>query len=131
MFLQKNSQFTHEFVVSDIVYQGFIQTFQDQNPLHVNETFAQSKGFKDKVMHGNILNGFLSFFIGECLPLKNIIIHSQEMQYKNPVYLNDNLLFTADVVDYFESVNVAEFKFKFTNSENIVVAKGKINIGVI
>lgn len=131
MHLELNQIFELKFNVTESIYLGFIQNFQDKNPLHTNENFAISKGFKSKVMHGNILNGFLSYFIGEALPSKDVIIHSQEIQYKNPVYLNDNLVFKAQVSGVYESVKAIEFKFKFINNELKVVAKGKIQIGEI
>lgn len=124
-----NSEFTLSFIVTDSVYNGFIQLFKDTNPLHTDDSFAIQKGFRGKVMHGNILNGFLSYFIGECLPTKDVIIHSQEIQYKLPVYLNDVLQFKATVTDIFESVNVIEFKFEFRNTDTKVVSKGLIKIG--
>jgi len=129
--VEKGDKFSHNFVVSDYVYRGFVCLFNDKNPLHTDKAFAQQKGFKAEVMHGNILNGFLSYFIGECLPIKNVIIHSQEIKYYNPVYLNDSLVFCAEVSDVFESVNAIEFKFYFENTDKVKVAKGKIQIGVI
>ena len=128
---KKDQKFDETFKVSEHVYQGFINLFQDKNPLHTNEKFALEKGFKGKVMHGNILNGFLSYFIGQCLPVKDVIIHSQEIQFKNPVYLEDTLIFEATVSEIFESVNTLEFKFTFKNSADKVVSKGKIQIGII
>jgi 3-hydroxybutyryl-CoA dehydratase len=95
MVFATGDKFKEKFVLNGDVYNGFISLFNDKNPLHTDEVFALDKGFKGKVMHGNILNGFLSRFIGECLPVKNVIIHSQEIQYKNPAYLNDDLFFGA------------------------------------
>lgn len=129
--LDINYKFTKIFVVSPKVYNGFIGVFDDKNPLHTDNDFAISKGFKEKVMHGNILNGFVSYFIGECLPIKNVIIHSQQIQFKNPVYLNDELLFEAFIENIYESVNAIEFKFTFKNSEPKIVAKGQIQIGLL
>jgi len=131
MLFTTGDKFAAKFVVTKAVYDGFISVFKDKNPLHVDESFAMEHGFKGRVMHGNILNGFLSWFIGECLPAKNVIIHSQEIQYKNPVYLNDNLSFDAQVTGVFESVDVIEFKFSFKNADALVVAKGKFQIGLI
>ena len=124
-------EFEANFIVSENVYDGFVKTFNDKNPLHTIENYAIEKGFKSKVMHGNILNGFLSFFIGECLPTKDVIIHSQEIQFNNAVYLNDSIHFTAVISGIYESVNAIEFKFKFKNTENKIVAKGKIQIGLL
>ena len=119
------------FMVSTAVYEGFIATFNDKNPLHTDEAFAISKGFKGKVMHGNILNGFLSYFIGECLPVKNCIIHSQTIKFSHPVFLNDELVLNAEVTEVYESVNAYVFKFYFQNSDGKKVAKGDIRIGLL
>ena len=124
------NQYEENFIVSDEIYLGFIQIFKDQNPLHTNNEFAVNKGFIGKVMHGNILNGFLSYFIGECLPTKDVIIHSQEIQFKNAVYLNDVLVFKAEIIGLYESVNAVEFKFTFKRDQTIM-AKGKIQIGIL
>jgi len=125
------ASFKQVFIVSDKLYSGFIDLFNDKNPLHTDEQFAINKGFTGRVMHGNILNGFLSYFVGECLPVKNVIIHSQEIQYKLPVYLNDSLQFEAVISGVFESVSAVEFKFTFKNAALKVVSKGKIQIGIL
>ncbi len=130
MIFVEGNTYEEKFTVSEHTHANFVALFRDNNPLHCNETFAISKGFKGKVMHGNILNGFLSYFIGECLPTKNVIIHSQEIQFKNPVYLNDELLFTAVIIGIYESVNAVEFKYDFKTASKIV-AKGKIQIGIL
>ena len=131
MIFKEQDKFVQSFKVSEKIHEGFIQLFHDKNPLHVDEAFAIEKGFRGKVMHGNILNGFLSYFIGECLPVKNVIIHSQEIQFKNAVYLEDELHFEAIVNGVYESVNTIEFNFFFRNADLKIVAKGKIQIGLL
>jgi 3-hydroxybutyryl-CoA dehydratase len=127
----KGQRFEEVFNVSGDVYQGFINLFNDRNPLHTDTAFAQSKGFKGVVMHGNILNGFLSYFIGECLPDKNVIIHHQSINYSLPVYVDDILTFSACVDDYFDSVKAYHFSFYFQNADGKKVAKGKFQIGLL
>ena len=131
MIFKTGDLFIEIFVITDKTYSGFIQLFKDENPLHTDEQFAKEKGFKGIVMHGNILNGFISYFIGECLPTKNVIIHSQEIQYKVPIYLNDKLKLEAEVKGIYESVNAVELKYNFTNSASKTVAKGKVQIGLL
>lgn len=126
---QEKTRYEEVFVVTEEVYNTFQVCSRDKNPLHVDETFARAKGFRDKVMYGNILNAFISYFVGECLPTKDVIIHSQEINYKNPVYLGDELQFDAVVEGVYESVNAVVFKFRFSNQGKIM-AKGKIQIGV-
>lgn len=131
MLFKENDIFERDFELSSDLYQGFLALFKDKNRLHTDHDFAVSKGFRSKVMHGNILNGFLSFLIGECLPIDNVIIHSQEIQYKQAVYLDDILHCKATVAGVYESVNAVEFKFQFTNDSSVVVAKGKFQIGIL
>jgi 3-hydroxybutyryl-CoA dehydratase len=128
---KEGDQFESGFTVSDEVYTGFVKLFRDENPLHTDNDFAVRKGFQGKVMHGNILNGFLSYFIGECLPTKDVIIHSQEIQFKNAVFLHDELQFKAEVIGVYDSVNAVEFKFDFKNAAGRTAAKGKIQIGIL
>jgi 3-hydroxybutyryl-CoA dehydratase len=121
-------EFNYKFKISKDIYDGFINIFNDKNPMHVDLDFAKKHGYSEIVMHGNILNGFISYFIGELLPVKNIVILSQNIKFSNPVHLNDHLQFKASVYEIYESVNVINFKFKFINQKNITVAKGKVQI---
>ncbi|MEI6311430.1 MAG: MaoC/PaaZ C-terminal domain-containing protein [Bacteroidota bacterium] len=129
--ITKEFVFTKTFTISEKVYSNFLETFQDHNPLHTNKEFATSHGFEGIVMHGNILNGIISYFIGECLPMKNVIIHMQTIKFLNPVYLNDDVTLVAEVEDIYESVNSIAFKFYFNNQSGKKVAKGTVQIGLL
>ncbi len=131
MIFSVGDSFYESFIVTEDVYNGFIHVFGDRNPLHTDEQFAIEKGFKGMVMHGNILNGFLSYFVGERLPSKDVIIHAQEIKFPNPVYMNDRLEFEAIVGEISEAVEVAIIKFKFRNTLGKIVGKGEIQIGML
>lgn len=124
-----NRDYTHKFCVSKTVYEAFQNCSGDLNPLHTDMSFAVKNGFRSCVMYGNILNAFVSYFIGMMLPSPDVIIHSQDIIFKNPVFLNDVLLFTASPDGIYESVNTIQYKFQFTNESNKVVAKGHVQIG--
>ena len=129
--VKKGDIFRQQFRVSGEVYAGFIQLFKDKNPLHTDDDFAKARGFQGRVMHGNILNGFISYFIGECLPLKNVIIQTIKIQFVKPVYLDETLDFRAEIMDFFESVHTYEFSFYFSNAAGTKVARGNIQIGLL
>ena len=128
---QFDKEYHHLFEVTQEVYDAFQKSSGDFNPLHTNLEFAQSKGFPECVMYGNILNGFVSYFIGMLLPSPDVIIHSQDIAYKNPVFMGDELDFTAKVEDISEAVKAIIFKLTFRNQSGKVVAKGHVQIGVI
>ena len=129
--LSKGVRITHIFLVSESVYTGFMSTFADRNPYHVDDEIARAKGFKRRIMHGNILCGFLSYFVGQCLPTSNVVIQSETIAFHKPVYLGDELSFEAEVTDFFESVNTAEIRFQFVNQSGAKVAKGNLSIGLL
>ena len=128
--LNTGDKFVEHFIVSTEIYQGFMAIFKDRHPLHTNGHYAQMRGFRSEVMHGNILNGFLSYFIGECLPDRELMIISQEIRYQRPVYLGDLLILQAEVADIHHSVNVFDFACKFRNEvDGKIVASARINVG--
>ena len=126
-----NKEYVIEYKLDNNLYENFRDIFRDFNPLHTNELYAIEKGFKGVVMHGNILNGFLSNFIGENFGLSNTIIHSQSIVFLKPVYLNSLLKLEAKITEVYESVNTCLIKYAFINEEGIKVSKGKLQIGII
>lgn len=131
MDFELNQWFNQKYIITPEVYLYFQKCSKDLNPLHTDEEYACLKGFPEKVMYGNILNAFISHFIGECLPTKDVIIHSQTISYKNPVFVNEELDFEGIVSGIFEAVNVIEFKYKFIKPNGEIAAKGLIQIGVL
>jgi 3-hydroxybutyryl-CoA dehydratase len=125
-----NDVYESHYVVTERVYNSFVETFGDINPVHVDPEVARKKGFRDTLMHGAIMAGFLSNFIGTVLPEENTVEHSCELQFVNPVYLNDKLTLRATVVDYYESVNDYELKYRFYNEAGQVVTRGTLHIGI-
>ncbi len=131
MKIKKGDNFEIEYQVTEKIYNGFIDLFDDRNPLHTDEKFAREKNFSGKVMHGAILNGFLSNFIGEQLPVKNVIVLTYAISFTQPVYLGDKLKLTATVTEVFDSVNCIDIKYQFRNSRENAVSKGNISIKII
>lgn len=128
MNLVIDQKFTTNFVVTPQVHSGFIATFFDQHALHTDQAYAQSFGFEGVVMHGNILNGFLSYFVGEILPLADVMILRQEIKFSHPVYLDDQIVLEAEVKEVHESVQVAALGFRFMNAAGNTVAKGRVEV---
>lgn len=131
MDFELNQCYKHKYTVTHEVYSHFRICSRDLNPLHTNEEFARLRGFPKIVMYGNLLNAFISHFVGECLPTKDVIIHSQTISFKNPVFMNEELDFEAIVSGIFEAVNAIEFKYKFIKPNGEIAAKGLIQIGVL
>ena len=123
--------FIEKFNVSKELQNKFIELSNDKNPLHVNDEFAKKVGFKSKVVQGNLQNCFISYFIGECLPHKNVMILSQTINYKNPIYLDDFIFLNAKIISIHSSVGFIEFDYKFKNQVDEVISNGKITLKLL
>ena len=120
--------------VTQEVYDSFQRCSRDMNPLHTDETFAREKGFKGCVMYGNILNAFISHFVGMCLPTPHVMIQSQDISFHKPVFLNDQITLQASIDTVSEAVNISNYKLKFYKMDEAgkqLVAKGHVQIGLL
>jgi len=124
--LVEGLRFSYQYSVTEKVYSGFISVFGDLSPIHTDHDYALSRGFEDKVMHGSILNGFLSHFIGMVCPGRRAMLLSVELSYHNPFFLNDRLELRAEVIQKVESQRVIVLKISFYNlTRGIIAAKGR------
>lgn len=131
---EKSQQIEHTYRVDQYVYYAFQQCSKDYNPLHTDKQFAESKGFPSCVMYGNILNAFVSHFVGMLLPTREIMIQSQEISFHKPVFLNDEILLKASVDTVSEAVGIILYKLKFYRTNAVkpqLVAKGSVQIGLL
>ena len=112
---QFGEQRTHEFTITESVYAAFQQCSGDMNPLHVDGAYATSKGFSGRVMYGNILNSFVSYFVGMCMPIPEVMLLKQDILYLQPLFPKFNML---------------EFKFSFKR-DNTLVARGHFQIKLL
>ena len=132
---EQSVKIEHTYQVTLEVYHAFQSCSGDFNPLHTDVAFAQSKGFSGCVMYGNILNAFISHFVGMLLPTSEVMIQSQDISFHKPVFLNDQISLEATVDTVSEAVGIIEYKLKFRRiSEGAkpeLVAKGHVQIGLL
>lgn len=120
--------------VTPEVYYSFQRMSNDYNPLHTDEAFAKKKGFPGCVMYGNILNGWVSHFVGMALPSRDVMIQSQDIQFRKPVYLYDEILLKSEIETISDAVEIINYKLKFYRidlEKPQLVATGHVQIGVL
>jgi acyl dehydratase len=71
----------------------------DQNPLHMDENYANTTPFKKRVCHGMLLASFFSRLIGMHLPGKNALYFSQSLNFKSPCFVGDEVTIEGEIVD--------------------------------
>jgi len=121
----------HLYTITPVVYERFVAAFADANRLRIDDGFAQRRGFPERVMHGAILNGFISHFVGVHFPGDGSLLHSVRTQYKSPCHLGDQARIEASVTQVSEAVGVVTMELVLTNlTRSRVAAKAKVQVGV-
>ena len=129
--IQEGSQIEYSYQIDRNVYESFLNAFQDTSPIHISDEYAVKQGFPEKVMHGNILNGFISHFVGVVFPGEKSLLQSVNIQYKNPSFLNDSIKIIATISQVVESVREIIMELELINlTQNKTAATAKVQVGV-
>ena len=120
------------YVISAAVYEHFMAAFADTNALHVDDVFARANGFPEKVIHGMILGGFISHFVGvHCPGEQTLLLHAVQTQFKSPSHIGDEIEIEATVTQTVPAVKVVAMDLTVTNvTRGRVAAKARVQVGV-
>ncbi len=121
------SSFRQRYAITEDVYRRFLDLFGDASPLHVDDSVAARCGFAGKLMHGAILNGFISNFVGMNFPGKRTLELGVEIRFLKPTYVGDELELEATVKERLESRRVVVLHFVFRRGA-VAVARGAVSV---
>ena len=100
--------------------QAFAQLSKDYNPIHSDFNFAKSKGFDAPLIHGLLLSSQTSRLIGQELPDQNAILTGIQMDFMQPSFPDDELIFGADLITKSDSTYSLEFKCLISRDKKIL-----------
>lgn len=118
-------------LVTAEMMQKFLDITGDENPLHVNENFAKSKGFKDRVVYGMLTASLISTLGGCYIPGKFCLIQGVEIKFARPVFIGDELVVTGEVSKVEFDLRYLEIKGTIRNQKNEKVLRGLLKAGVM
>ena len=71
----------------------------DFNPMHINEEFADTTIFEDRIAHGLLTGSFISMAPRMKLPGPNSIYLSQSFSFTAPVKIGDTITAKVEVIE--------------------------------
>lgn len=118
-----------DYVITPGVYEHFLAAFDDRSPIHVDEAFAKSRGFDGKVMHGALLNGFVSHFVGMYFPGRFSFLLAVDLRYAKPCYLGDTIRLEAVVSQKMDARQIVVLDATLTNvTRDCLAARGRVQV---
>lgn len=117
------------YVITPAVYESFLSAFDDRSPVHIDAEYARAAGFGGPVMHGAILNGFVSHFVGMVFPGANSLLLSVELRFSQPSYLGDAVLLRAKIAQRLDAHNTVVLHVSFINqTRGGTAATGRVQV---
>ena len=116
-----------QITITESMVDDFAKISGDNNPLHMDEKFAQSRDFINRVCHGMLLGSLFSRLVGMYIPGKHGLYFSQTLNFVNPSTVNDTVTITGKVISKSESTKIIELKTTIKNSSHVLVdGKAKV-----
>ena len=110
-----------QIAITESMIDDFAKISGDYNPLHMDEKFAQSRDFKNRVCHGMLLGSLFSRLVGMYVPGKYGLYFSQTLNFVNPTTVNDTVTVTGKVISKNESTKIIKLKTTIKNSSHVLV----------
>ena len=109
----------------------FAQISGDTNPLHLDEKYAATTMFKERVAHGMLTAGLISAVLGTQLPGVGSIYLSQSLKFVAPVKLGDTVEAEVEVIEKLEGKNRVRLRTVCRNQSGQVVIDGEALIMIM
>lgn len=118
--------------ISRVLTKGDIQIFAimsgDVNPAHLDEEYASSDLFKKVIAHGMWGGALISTVLGTTLPGPGTIYLENNLQFKRPVTLGDEVTFTVKVAEKIDDKKIIIFNCICTNQVGKEVITGTAKV---
>jgi len=124
-FDEINIGLTKEFqiTITESMVNNFANISGDFSPIHIDEEYAKSTIFQKRIVHGMLL-AFLSRMQGMYLPGKHALYFSQNLEFRNPCFINDKIKISSIVIDKSESTKILKIESKITNQNDKLLLHG-------
>ena len=88
-YVGQSASLTKVFKSDEVV--AFAEMSLDKNPIHLDEDYAEHSRFGRRIVHGFLVGSLISAVFGTQLPGEGAIYLHQEMDFRKPVYHNDEI----------------------------------------
>lgn len=100
----------------------------DVNPVHLDEDFAKTSLFGERIAHGMWSGSLISAALATTLPGPGTIYLGQELSFRRPVKLNDTLTVTLTVKEKQDKKKIVILDCSVTNQKDEKVVTGTATV---
>lgn len=118
-------EFSHTITDDDV--EKFAALTDDYNPLHIDKEFGAQSMFGKNIVHGMLAASFFSTLVGMYCPGERALYMSQTLQFKKPIFYNDEITVRGTIIDKTESVHLISIKTEVIR-DGVVVIDGEAKV---
>ena len=131
MEIKVGDTFSKERTVTDDLIRRFAELSGDFNPIHLDEEFAKTTQFGQRIAHGMLSGAFISAVLGYEFYERKIVYLGQTLRFKSPVFIGDTVTTTATVKDIREDKPIITLETVCKNQEGKVLVMGEAVVMVL
>lgn len=110
--------------ITKAMIEKFAELSGDYNPLHMDENYAKDSQFEQRISHGMLLGSFFSQLVGMHMPGKKCLYLSQNLNFHNPCYIDDEIFVQGIVKQKSNSTRMLEIEITIHNKKNLLLVDG-------
>jgi len=101
----------------------------DYNPLHLDAAFAAKTPFQKPIVHGMLAGSLFSAMVGMICPGRDSLFLSQQMQFRKPIFWDEEIHVQATVQKKSESIRLVVLKLAiYCRNELVMDGEAKIKM---
>ena len=97
----------------------------DKNPIHLDQSYAETSIFGQKIVHGMLAASLFSGLLGMKLPGEGSIYLGQSLSFTAPIYIGDKVTATVEIVNIRADKPIVTLRTYCLNSEGTLVIDGE------
>ena len=110
------------FTERDVIH--FSALSDDKNPIHLDAGYAEQSIFAGRIVHGILVASLFSGLIGMRLPGKGSIYLAQNLTFKKPIYLDEEITASVEILSLRRDKQIAELRTVCRNGEGLIAVDG-------
>jgi 3-hydroxybutyryl-CoA dehydratase len=117
--------------VTDELIRDFADLSGDHNPIHLDEEFARSTRFGQRIAHGMLSAAFISAVLGNEFRGRKIVYLGQTMRFTAPTFIGDTITTTATVTHIREDRGIVTLSTECRKQTGEITLTGEAKIMVL
>jgi 3-hydroxybutyryl-CoA dehydratase len=117
---------TKTFTLEDV--RTFAQLTGDLNPVHLDETYAATSVFGQRIVHGMLTAALISAVLANDLPGAGTIYMGQNLKFKKPVFIDDTITATVTITQVRAERKIVTFETVCINQQGETVIEGEATV---